>query len=316
MTALTPGAPSRAIDRAQWHPVLILAAQRYGANLILGYAFDEYVPDSNGYCGGWTPAAADEIRAAGLHFGCIFTFRDGDTLPTPARCVELAKGLGLVAGDWVVSSDTETGAMPTRQEVQDVTDALEAAAFQVMVYGNAGTLNSGYLTDARAPWVASYVGRPDPAPALAEMPNVGSWSVASWQYSDQGMMNGVDFDLSVHNLPFEAPTADPTTPTEATDMPLVNAIEGNLADPQDFVSWTDDAGNWHARSVNADDPQQSMGEWDDTENSPGGFVPNQSVAMVCRANGTVHFFPKGKDGNVYCLWLNAGDPHKPWQRKL
>lgn len=207
------------IDRAYWSPQLIKAAHQVGADMILGYAFDQYLSDVNGYCGGWTPQAAAEIRSAGLRFAPIFTFRGGQTL-TPARCVQLVQQLGCQRGDWVVASDTETGAMPEVSEVTAIVQALKAAGYRVLVYGNAQTLKSGYLADVDAPWVAEYPGGAVlPAPLLANMPNVGEWTYAAWQYCGSATVADVQLDLSVHNLPWEAPDPPAPKPTPAPEPP-------------------------------------------------------------------------------------------------
>lgn len=216
------------IDRAEYDPRLIATAQSMRAEAIGGYAFDHYLADVGGFCGGWTPDAVATIYAAGLDYRPIFVMRDGEPLLDPSVCVDILHRLGVRPGAWV-HADIERGAAATPAWVANLNAAVKQAGFHAAPYGTASTLNSGYLGNADAPWVAGWLGLPwDSAlqATLANMPNVGVWQYAQWQYANSQVINGIDVDVSISNLPIGGVlAANATAPEENLANVTVAALK-------------------------------------------------------------------------------------------
>lgn len=209
------------IDRASWGPELITTAQSMGAKAIGGYAFDHFLADVDGFCGGWTPAAIASIYNAGLDFHPIFVFRDGEAPPTPERCVEILKALGVHEGAWC-HGDYENGAISTPAAAAALTSAFKVAGYRSAPYGTSGTLNLGYLSGADGAWVASYLGLPwDSANVqLVNVPNVGAWDFIGWQYANSNSVNGVVVDVSICNFPIGGVLAATATASSGGTIPM------------------------------------------------------------------------------------------------
>ncbi len=193
------------LDSAYWSPAILDAARQTGARAIAGYAFDHYLNDVGGWCGGWSPQVVASIYEAGLDFHPVFVFRDGEVQPDPARCVEVVRQLGVRLGAWV-HVDVEGGAMDSVAHATAVNKALRESGYHPAPYGTQTTLNSGYLAYADGAWVAAWPGlRWDQTPILTDVPWVGSWDYIGWQYANSQSIAGADVDVSICNFPIPSP---------------------------------------------------------------------------------------------------------------
>lgn len=239
------------VDRAYWDPALLTAAQQTNSNAVNVYAWDHYLKDINGYCGGYTPDVVAQVYAAGYDVHFTFCFRDGEAPLDPATCVAILRKLGARPGAWV-HNDIEGGAMDSLAHNAALTQAVKAAGFRSAPYGLPSTLRGGYLQGADGAWVASYVLPWDQPPALVNVPNVGAWDYIGWQYSTTSPP-AIDVDVSVHSFPpagstpQEEPLVAPTQlkvailrlawlsalgrePVSATDQLTFTGMVGQVAD--------------------------------------------------------------------------------------
>lgn len=218
--------PDFMVDRAYWDPGILDAARACNANAVAVYAWDHYLKDVNGYCGGYTPEVVAQLYAAGLDVHFVFVFRDGEAPLDPATCVAVLAALGARPGAWV-HNDIENGAMDSLAHDVAFNQAMRAAGYHPAPYGLASTLNGGYLQDADGAWVASYVAPWNSPPPLVNVPNVGAWDFIGWQFSTDSPPP-VTVDVSVHNFPVAG--GGKGTPTGGTTLASdeFNQLQGEL----------------------------------------------------------------------------------------
>lgn len=184
------------IDAATWDPELIAIAKLTGAKAICGYAYDPWLTLTNGWPGGWTPAAVAAVYASGLEYRAVVTTRNGVALPTAEQIIGMLHQQGLRVGGWV-HDDLENGAMPATEWVAGCQIARRAVGWRNAPYGTPSTLSfSGYTRNADAEWLASWVlnGAYRPVPAMKYPGN-------AWQYANAVVTNGVAYDVSLSDLP-------------------------------------------------------------------------------------------------------------------